>query len=182
MMKHTDAARLVTVALLGAVSLGCTGGDAAVAAAARADSALVARHLMIFDTLDYVAFRANGLDRFKESHAPDIIVTFPDGRETHGLEAHLVDMRAMFAMMPDLAINEHPIKIGHGPWTSVVGRMTGTFTQPMALGNGKFMQPNGKKLDLTMSTVAHWNEAGLMDHEWLFWDNHTYMTQLGLIP
>jgi hypothetical protein len=30
-----------------------------------------------------------------------------------------------------------------------------------------------------MTTLAHWTD-GKMDHEWLFWDNQTYMRQLGL--
>jgi hypothetical protein len=31
-----------------------------------------------------------------------------------------------------------------------------------------------------MATFARWNEQGTMDEEWLYWDNHTYMQQLGL--
>ena len=147
------------------------------------DSAsMIARNLMKFDTLDYVAFSHQQFDRFKESHAEDITVTFPDGHETHGLAKHLEDMRAMFVPMPDLSIPEHPIKIANGHWTAVVGRMTGTFTKPMPLGNGKFVQPTGKKLDLMMATIGHWTDAGVMDHEWLFWDNQAYMKQLGLTP
>ena len=44
------------------------------------------------------------------------------------------------------------------------------------------MQPTGKKLDMTMATIGHWTDAGVMDHEWLFWDNQTFMKQLGLTP
>lgn len=142
----------------------------------------IAMHLMKFDTLDFVAFSVEHLDRFAESHDPNITVTFPDGHETHGLPKHLEDMRAMFVALPDLRIGEHPIKIANGSWTAVTGRMTGTFTKPMPIGNGKFIQPTGKKLDLTMATIGHWNAAGLMDHEWLFWDNQAYMTQLGIKP
>ena len=150
---------------------------------ALADSAKnVAMHLMKFDTLDFVAFSIEHLDRFKESHDPDIVVTFPDGHETRGLPKHLDDMRAMFVALPDLKIAEHPIKIANGSWTAVTGRMTGTFTKPMPMGNGKFVQPTGKKLDLLMATIGHWNAVGLMDHEWLFWDNQAYMTQLGIKP
>ena len=112
----------------------------------------------------------------------DTIVTFPDGHETHGLPKHLEDMKAMFVPMPDLAISEHPIKIANGDWTAVVGCMTGTFTKPMPLGNGKFAQPTGKMLNLVMATIGHWTDAGVMDHEWLFWDNQAYMKQLGLAP
>ena len=147
------------------------------------DSAsMIARNLMKFDTLDFVAFSHQQFDRFKESHAVDITVTFPDGHETHGLAKHIEDMKAMFVPMPDLSIPEHQIKIANGHWTAVVGRMTGTFTKPMPLGDGKFAQPTGKKLNLVMATIGHWTDAGLMDHEWLFWDNQAYMKQLGLTP
>jgi hypothetical protein len=80
--------------------------------------------------------------------------------------------------MPDLAIKEHPIKIANGHWTAVVGRMTGTFTKAMAMGS-KAIPPTGKKLDLPMVTIGRWTDAGVMDHEWLFWDNEAYMKQLG---
>jgi len=140
----------------------------------------IAEHLMKFDTLDYVAFSHQQFDRFKESHAADITVTWPDGHDTHGLPKHIEDMKGMFVAMPDLSIPEHPIKIANGSWTAVVGRMTGTFSKPMPLGGGKFAPPTGKKLDMLMATIGHWTDAGVMDHEWLFWDNQTYMKQLGL--
>jgi hypothetical protein len=30
-----------------------------------------------------------------------------------------------------------------------------------------------------MATIGHWKD-GTMDHEWLFWDNQDFMSQLGL--
>ncbi len=32
-----------------------------------------------------------------------------------------------------------------------------------------------------MATVARWNEAGTMDEEWLFYDDYTFMKQIGAI-
>jgi predicted ester cyclase len=147
------------------------------------DSArMIAQNLMKFDTLDFDVFSNQKWDRLKESHAQDIIVSWPDGHDTHGIDKHIEDLKAMFVALPDLKITEHPIKIANGHWTSVTGRMVGTFSKPMPLGNGKFMQPTGKKLDMTMATIGHWTDAGVMDHEWLFWDNQTFMKQLGLTP
>ncbi|HUQ98475.1 MAG TPA: ester cyclase [Gemmatimonadaceae bacterium] len=147
------------------------------------DSAkMIAQNLMKFDTLDFDVFSNQKWDRLKESHAQDIIVSWPDGHDTHGIDKHIEDLKAMFVALPDLKITEHPIKIANGHWTSVTGRMVGTFSKPMPLGKGKFVQPTGKKLDMTMATIGHWTDAGVMDHEWLFWDNQTYMKQLGLIP
>ena len=147
------------------------------------DSArMIAQNLMKFDTLDFDVFSNQNWDRLKESQAQDIIVSWPDGHDTRGIDKHIEDMKAMFVALPDLKITEHPIKIANGHWTAVTGRMVGTFSKPMAIGNGKFFQPTGKKLDMTMATIGHWTDAGVMDHEWLFWDNQTYMKQLGLAP
>lgn len=152
------------------------------AAVTQTDSAqFIARNLAKFDTLDYDVFSHQQWDRFKESHAQDIIVTWPDGHETRGLDKHLEDMKAMFVYAPDTQIKTHPIRVGNGSWTAVSGVMTGTFTKPMPLPDGTSIPPTGKKFSLPMATIGHWTEAGVMDHEWLFWDNETYKKQLGLI-
>jgi predicted ester cyclase len=57
--------------------------------------------------------------------------------------------------------------------------MTGTFTKPMPAGEGKTVPPTGKAFKLTMTTIGHW-KGDTMDHEWLFWDNHEFMRQIGL--
>ena len=87
----------------------------------------------------------------------------------------------MFVAVPDTRITSHPIKIANGHWTAVVGVMQGTFSKPMKTPDGTTIPPTGKKLNMQMATVGHWTDAGVMDHEWLFWDNQTYMKQLGLI-
>ena len=58
-----------------------------------------------------------------------------------------------------------------------MGIMTGTFTRSMPLGGGKTMAPTGKSFRLPMATIGHWT-GNTMDHEWLFWDNQTYMQQI----
>jgi hypothetical protein len=32
-----------------------------------------------------------------------------------------------------------------------------------------------------MATIGHWKD-GVMDEEWLFWDNQAFMKQIGLAP
>jgi len=58
--------------------------------------------------------------------------------------------------------------------------MQGTFTRPMPDGNGGFIQPTGKKYAINMATVGIWNRRGTMDEEFLFWDNQTFYSQIGL--
>jgi hypothetical protein len=59
--------------------------------------------------------------RFKESHAQNIKVYWPDGHVTEGLDVHLEDMKKLFVHAPDTRIKEHPIKFGSGNYTAVTG-------------------------------------------------------------
>jgi hypothetical protein len=138
-------------------------------------------HLVKFDTLDFDVFTNQKWDRLKESHAKDIIVYWPDGHQTKGIEKHIEDLKAMFVYAPDTRIKVHPVKIASGEWTSVIGVMEGTFTKPMPIGDGKTIAPTGKAFKLTMCTVGHWKN-GVMIAEYLFWDNQTFMKQVGLAP
>ncbi len=107
------------------------------------------------------------------------MVTWPDGRETTGIDTHIDDLKAMFVYAPNTSIKEHPIRTCDGDYTAVVGIMTGTFSQPMPTPGGGSIPPTGKSFRLMMATVARW-EGTRMVHEWLFWDNHAFMQQIGL--
>lgn len=145
----------------------------------RAAEKMAKAHLAKFDTLDFDVFTNQKWDRLKESHAADIAVYWPDGHATHGIEKHIEDLKNMFVYAPDTRIKQHPVRIANGEWTSVIGVMEGTFTQPMPIGEGKTIAPTGKPFKLTMCTVGHW-KGGVMDEEYLFWDNATFMKQIGL--
>jgi predicted ester cyclase len=139
----------------------------------------VERHLKTFDTLDFDVFSNQKWERLGESHAKDIIVTWPDGHEAKGIEQHIQDLKDMFVYAPDITIKTHPIRFGSGSWTTATGIMTGTFTKPMPIGGGKFIEPTGQRFAITMATIGHWTD-GKMDHEWLFWDAKDFTKQLGL--
>lgn len=141
---------------------------------------LVAAHLATFDDLDYNVFTNQKWTELHKSHAHDIVVHWPDGHATTGIDVHIKDLTAMFVYAPDTRIKEHPIKIGSGDWTAVMGIMEGTFTKPMPLPDGTSIPPTGKAFKLPMATLGHWNKDGVMTEEFLFWDNATYMKQLGL--
>jgi len=144
-----------------------------------AGNAEIARNLQTFDTLDFTVFSNQQWVRLHESHAKDIKVNWPDGHFTIGIERHIADLKNMFVYSPDTKIKIHPIRFGSGNMTCVTGVMTGTFTLPMPIGDGKFIQPTGKTFSLPMCTVGIWKD-GVMTEEYLFWDNQTYMNQLGL--
>jgi len=139
----------------------------------------IASHLKTFDELDFDVFSNQKWDRLKESHAPGIKVYWPDGHITEGIDVHIEDLKKLFVHAPDTRIKEHPIKFGSGNYTLVTGVFEGTFTKPMPIGNGKFIQPTGKAFKMPMATVGIW-ENGVMKEEHLFWDNQTYAKQIGL--
>jgi hypothetical protein len=191
MKKATLALKLFAVLVTLLAFIGC-GNNKAESVANNRDSSMlssdklsetndqeVARNLATFDTLDFNIFSRRDWARFHESHDQNIKVYFPDGHTTEGLDVHIKDMDAMFVYAPDTRITVHPIKIGSGNITAVTGIMEGTFTKPMPLGNGKFIQPTGKAFKLPMATFGIWKN-GVMVEEHLYWDNKTYMQQMGI--
>jgi hypothetical protein len=159
-----------------------SGADAAASkdlAAVKAIEAQEQANLANFDDLDFRVYSGQKWDEFPKSHSADIVVHWPDGRTTTGLEAHLADLKGQFVFAPDTSIKEHPIKIAQGNFTAVKGTMTGTFTQPMAVPGGKPIAPTNRSFTLDMITIGRW-ENGVMKEEWLMWDNQAFMKQIGL--
>ena len=138
------------------------------------------QHLKTFDELDFVVFSTANWARFGESHARNIRVHFPDGHYTDGLDKHIEDMQAIFTSSPDAHIRHHPLRVAKGNLTCVCGVMAGTFTRPMPDGKGGQIAPTNKPWSYNMATVGVWNKNGTMDEEWLFYDNQTYLSQLGI--
>lgn len=144
------------------------------------EKALTEMRLARFDSLDYEFYSKQDWKNFNISHADDIKVVYPDGMITTGLNPQHIDMLTpMFAFAPDTKIKNHPVRFGSGDWTCVIGEMEGTFSQPMPIGNGKTIPPTNKKFKLSMSTIGHWKD-GKMFEEYLFWDNQSFMKQIGL--
>jgi len=139
----------------------------------------VERNLKVFDTLDFDVFSNQKWNRLKESHAADIVVTWPDGHETKGIQRHIEDLKTLFVFAPDLKVTAHPIRFGSGSFTAATGVMFGTFSRPMPGPDGKPIAPTGRHFALGMVTIGHW-KGGTMDHDWLFWDNQDFYRQLGL--
>lgn len=140
----------------------------------------IAKNLATFDELDFEIYSNQEWLKLHESHAEDILVHYPDGSTTIGIEDHIEQLNPMFVFAPDTRIEEHPIKFGSGNMTAVIGELLGTFSEPMPIGDGKFIQPTGKSFKLPMCTIGLWNEDGVMYEEYLYWDNHAFLKQIGL--
>jgi len=111
-------------------------------------------NLTEFDTLELKSFNSQDWAVLKESHAEDIVVTWPDGHKTTGLEKHIEDLKAMFAKSPELRITTHPIRFGNasGEWTCVTGLM------------------EAKNLSVPICTIGKWKD-GVMVEKYLFYDS-----------
>jgi hypothetical protein len=144
-----------------------------------ANNLSIEKHLGLFDTLDFIVFTQQRWTRLHESHSADIKVVWPDGHFTMGIDQHIADLKAMFAYAPNTSIKEHPLHFGSANMTCVTGIMTGTFSAPMPIGHGKFIKPTGKSFSLPMCTIGIWKD-NVMVEEYLFWDNQSYMSQIGL--
>jgi SnoaL-like polyketide cyclase len=177
----TNSLRVLTQAVIVVTASVLVTGASADSELARYKTAekIAHTHLATFDTLDFDVFTNQKWERLHESHSKDVVVHWPDGHQTEGIERHIADLKAMFVYAPDTRIREHPVKIGSGEWTSVIGVMEGTFTKPMPTADGKMIPPTGKPFKLVMATVGHW-KGGVMDEEYLFWDNQAFMKQIGL--
>lgn len=136
-------------------------------------------NLKTFDELDFEVFNNQNWEKLSKSHARDIVVTWPDGHQTRGIEKHVEDLKAMFSFAPNTKITAHDISFGVDEWTCVKGVMTGTFSQPMQ-AEGKTVEPTGKSFKINMVTVARW-AGGKMTEELLMWDNYAFMKQIGLL-
>jgi hypothetical protein len=176
-MKHATQATFGLIAGIGITLIGIAARRATGQQPIQANH--VADHLKTFDELDFDVFSNQKWDRLSESHADDIVVTWPDGHQTKGIAKHIEDLKAMFVYAPDTKIKEHPIKFGSDEWTCVTGVMTGTFSKPMPTPDGKTIQPTGKSFKVSMATIGQWKN-GKMISESLFWDNQDFMHQIGL--
>jgi len=179
MRRSLGALLLIPISLTLLLVASCSTNDTEEVKKIAAERAATEANLRTFDTLDYTVFSNQEWTRLHESHAKDIKVYWPDGHVTEGIDVHIADLKAMFVYAPDTRIKEHPIRIGSGRYTAVTGVFEGTFTKPMPIGNGKFIQPTGKAFKMPMATIGIW-ENGIMTEEHLFWDNQTYMRQIGL--
>ena len=143
---------------------------------------VVRQTLANFDDLDFRVYTYQQWQDMHLTHSQDVIVHWPDGRTTKGLAQHIQDMQYLFTFAPDNRILEHPVRFGthEGEWTAVMSWLEGTFTQPMFVAGGKRIKPTGKAYRIQMVTIGHWNADGLMDEEWLSYDNAEFSRELGL--
>jgi hypothetical protein len=105
----------------------------------------VTRNLELMDQLDFEGWNGRDWNLFSQLHGDEVIVA-GFGQATEGNAEHVAWAQAFIEENPDSIIDAHPIRIGAGDWTAVVG----TFA-----GGG------------SMCTVARWVD-GRIAEEYLF--------------
>lgn len=142
----------------------------------------LARNLANFDDLDFHVYTGQQWQDLHKSHTQDVLVHYPDGHTTKGLQKHIDELKYLWTFAPDNRITEHTVRFGtaDAEWTAVMGWLDGTFTRPMFLADHTVIAPTGKPYHLPMATIGHWNKQGIMFEEYLFWDNAAFMKQVGL--
>jgi hypothetical protein len=144
---------------------------------------VVRENLKTFHYLDFHVYNHQQWDKVGLSHSDDVVAHWPDGRSTRGIDAHIKDLKRFFAWAPDTKVLEHTWLFGGGDgarYTSCIAVFSGTFSQPMPTGDGKTVWPTGRRFRLRFSATARWNSDGVIEEEYLLWDNQELSKQIGL--
>jgi hypothetical protein len=178
-----QCARVFNLTVLTAITclalIGCHRNEAAELDALQRAMEIEQVNLSRFDDLDFNVFSEQRWELLGRTHSKNVVVHWPDGRTSHGLEQHSEDLKAIFVWAPDARITDHPVKLANGSWTAVTGILEGTFTEPMPTSDGRNIAPTGKPFRLPMATFGRWKN-GVMEEVFVFWDNQALFAQLGV--
>lgn len=113
-------------------------------------------------------------------HSEDVAVHYIGAPSTVGQAAHGADMQVWIKAFPDVRVHNDPydVQFGQGQWTVALGKLSGTFTQPMDLPGGGVIPPTGKSFTSFFTTIARWQDERMVD-EYVLFDQQDIMRQLG---
>ena len=122
-------------------------------------SAGTARLLRLMKEADD-GFNARNYDFFLgQRHSEDVKVLQFGVGQMGPRAAHRGEIDKLIATFPDMRVHNDPydVQFGQGQWTVAMGKLSGTFTQPMRMPDGTTVQPTGKRFETFFTTVAKWN-------------------------
>ncbi len=114
-------------------------------------------------------------------HDPDVAVHYIGAPETHGHAPHLADMEVFINAFPDVRVHNNPydVQFGQGEWTVALGKLSGTFTQPLTMPDKTVIPPTGKSFTTFFTTIARWQNDQMVD-EYVLFDQMDIMKQIGV--
>jgi len=141
------------------------------------------KNLELMKTLDD-SWNSQDLTVFRNRHAKNCIIRWPNQPPTIGIEAHEQEAIAFFQTFPDqhLVNNPYKVMIAQDDWTCTIAEFTGTMKGPMKMPDGSSIPPTNKTFKVDFCTVAHWNENGEIVEENLFYDLMGMLKQIGVLP
>ena len=128
------------------------------------------------------AFNSRDFAAMDAVHHPEMIAHVTGSAEPiYGRDAHAEAMKQMFAMFPDVHVNNDPysLQFGAGDWITVITNVTGTFTGEMALPDGNVIPGTGKAFDVEFAQTVKWDGDELVSIT-ASWDAHLQAQQIGL--
>ncbi len=116
-----------------------------------------------------------------QRHSEDVVVHYIGAPSTVGQAPHGADMQVWIDAFPDVRVHNDPydVQFGQGEWTVALGKLSGTFTQPMTVPGGTVIPPTGKAFTSFFTTIAHWRNERMVD-EYVLFDQQDIMRQLGV--
>jgi hypothetical protein len=145
------------------------------------DSGRAAHNLRLMQEGDS-AFNRHDKAYFVAAHHPDMVAHIMGSLQpVVGRDALGTALEAMLRAFPDMHVHNdpYPVQFGAGDWTTVIGRVTGTFSGEMVLPDGTVIPGTGKSFEVDLTTTARW-EGETMVEEWVFWDSALMAQQIGL--
>lgn len=73
---------------------------------------VLTKNLANFDDLDFRVYTGQQWQDLHKSHTRDVVVHWPDGHTTKGIEKHIEDLKYLWTFAPDNRILEHPTRFG----------------------------------------------------------------------
>jgi hypothetical protein len=128
------------------------------------------------------AFNARDFAAMDAVHHPEMIAYVTGNTQPlYGRVAHAAAMEQFFRTFPDVHVanDPYPIQFGDGDWTTVVTRVTGTFTGQLVLPDGTVIPPTGKAFDVEFAQTVKWDGDRVLEIA-AFWDAAEQARQIGL--
>ena len=123
------------------------------------------------------AVDAHDLDRVRKCYAVDAQIVAP-GAELHGADQIMAWYQVFVTAFPDIQ-HEARATIQEGPTCVLQARVAGTHTGPLASPAGEI--PSHRQAVHTDYVNVARLDDGQITSETYYWDNQSFLTQLGLM-
>ena len=128
------------------------------------------------------AFNRQDVAGMDAAHHSDLVAYIMGSTEPiRGQAAHAAAMEGLFRAFPDIRVDDnYAIQFGSGDWTTVVNKVSGTFTGELVQPDGTVIPGTGKSFQVALTTTARWAGEQMVE-EWVFWDTALMAQQIEVI-